>query len=227
MAKIPKAAFAGFISLTMASPALAADMANITFANFGQTTSSNSFVYARAGDTNTISLTDDIRFNILDLGAVGSYLTTGNLFASSTSAFFLNGLQFEQTGFSGGISFTSLAGNFLTATFTNATFSFDGDGGAASLISSDPVSPITYTSDFINVSGFSSRDFAFNLTGATPNFAVGDDGLGQPFTANLGGSFAGAGAVPEPASWAMLIIGFGLTGVAARRRRYSQISITA
>jgi hypothetical protein len=33
-----------------------------------------------------------------------------------------------------------------------------------------------------------------------------------PFTANVGG-------VPEPASWAMLIAGFGLVGAAARRRR--------
>lgn len=30
---------------------------------------------------------------------------------------------------------------------------------------------------------------------------------------------AGAGAVPEPASWAMMIMGFGLVGARARRRR--------
>jgi hypothetical protein len=29
----------------------------------------------------------------------------------------------------------------------------------------------------------------------------------------------GTGVVPEPASWAMLITGFGLVGAAARRRR--------
>jgi hypothetical protein len=29
------------------------------------------------------------------------------------------------------------------------------------------------------------------------------------------------GAIPEPASWAMLIAGFGLTGAALRRRRYA------
>jgi hypothetical protein len=31
----------------------------------------------------------------------------------------------------------------------------------------------------------------------------------------------GGGAVPEPASWAMLIAGFGLVGAASRRRRRS------
>jgi hypothetical protein len=36
---------------------------------------------------------------------------------------------------------------------------------------------------------------------------------------NGAGALGGAGAVPEPASWAMLITGFGLTGAAARRRR--------
>jgi hypothetical protein len=35
----------------------------------------------------------------------------------------------------------------------------------------------------------------------------------------VGGSGVGTLAVPEPASWAMLIAGFGLVGAAARRRR--------
>jgi hypothetical protein len=33
------------------------------------------------------------------------------------------------------------------------------------------------------------------------------------------GFLSGGGAIPEPASWAMLIAGFGLTGAAMRRRR--------
>nr|WP_310523920.1 PEPxxWA-CTERM sorting domain-containing protein [Polymorphobacter sp.] len=36
----------------------------------------------------------------------------------------------------------------------------------------------------------------------------------------------GTGAVPEPASWAMMIAGFGLVGAAARRRR-GQFAATA
>ncbi|MFN7175352.1 MAG: PEPxxWA-CTERM sorting domain-containing protein, partial [Thermaurantiacus sp.] len=36
-----------------------------------------------------------------------------------------------------------------------------------------------------------------------------------------GGGGGGGGVIPEPATWAMLIAGFGLVGGAARRRRAS------
>ncbi len=37
------------------------------------------------------------------------------------------------------------------------------------------------------------------------------------------GSFDGAGVVPEPASWALMIIGFGAVGTSMRRRRRSAV----
>ena len=40
-----------------------------------------------------------------------------------------------------------------------------------------------------------------------------------PDSAGLGPDIANIGAVPEPASWALLVAGFGLIGTAARRRR--------
>jgi hypothetical protein len=47
----------------------------------------------------------------------------------------------------------------------------------------------------------------------------------------LNGTLAAAppvvGEVPEPASWAMLIAGFGLVGAAARRRRAARLTLTA
>jgi len=49
---------------------------------------------------------------------------------------------------------------------------------------------------------------------STPIFDFATDGVGQAVFAYNGG-----GVVPEPASWAMLIAGFGLVGAAARRRR--------
>lgn len=44
---------------------------------------------------------------------------------------------------------------------------------------------------------------------------------GAPFLAAVTTSFeGGAGAVPEPATWAMMIMGFGVVGAAVRRRRH-------
>lgn len=59
--------------------------------------------------------------------------------------------------------------------------------------------------------GFATSDYRFNLWTRTGggNSGIADLALGQ-------GTF---GAVPEPASWAMLIVGFGLVGTAARRRQ--------
>jgi len=40
-------------------------------------------------------------------------------------------------------------------------------------------------------------------------------------------SFAGADAVPEPATWAMMIAGFGMVGLAARYRRHTPVRVSA
>lgn len=57
----------------------------------------------------------------------------------------------------------------------------------------------------------------FTGTGTTASF-----GVNETFGANNGGVFLDnlsvSGAVPEPATWALLIVGFGMVGVAARRR---------
>ena len=43
--------------------------------------------------------------------------------------------------------------------------------------------------------------------------------------ANRGEDFGPTGVVPEPASWAMMIAGFGLVGGAMRRRRESDLAV--
>jgi hypothetical protein len=54
----------------------------------------------------------------------------------------------------------------------------------------------------------------FGVVGATGPVVINwNGGLG------IIDNFSVAGAVPEPANWAMLIAGFGLVGAAARRRR--------
>ena len=64
------------------------------------------------------------------------------------------------------------------------------------------------------------------LTGSNGVFSIGGNGLNSTYylrtetvTLALSGS-----AVPEPESWAMLVIGFGFIGMASRRRRPSRLA---
>jgi hypothetical protein len=70
--------------------------------------------------------------------------------------------------------------------------------------------------DYIGVENISPGGLAlFSGSVTHPLFAAGTWTAGNTtITAT-----AATGAVPEPAAWAMLIAGFGLTGAAARRRR--------
>ncbi len=96
----------------------------------------------------------------------------------------------------------------------------------------DPSAPLANAlaanDDFptIGVSGFS-----YGLTAGLSYFAVStgfgnDDAGGYQLTISGPGdiTLGGGGVVPEPASWAMLIIGFGVVGGAMRRR---QAALTA
>jgi hypothetical protein len=84
------------------------------------------------------------------------------------------------------------------------------------------------------ISDVTTRDFAGTLLGPVGNslflnlvFRQGDPNgavlAGLPLQSlsvgNIQLNVTNISAVPEPASWAMLIIGFGLTGAALRRRR--------
>jgi len=63
---------------------------------------------------------------------------------------------------------------------------------------------------------YDARDYYGNQY-ETPGFTI---------TWNLkGSSFRKLGAVPEPASWALMLAGFGVTGAALRRRRLPSIQI--
>ena len=116
-----------------------------------------------------------------------------------------------------------------------------------------PGPAIGYFDSYSNLAFFDGRPALVTLDGAeisliacespscNDGFAFDNSMIVIPFaymyaTSNFGGivdfelyqqanwSMAPTGAVPEPASWAMLIAGFGLTGAAMRRRRVAIVS---
>lgn len=67
------------------------------------------------------------------------------------------------------------------------------------------------------VSGYGCCGSDFQFTNAASAF-VNDNAVGSSYTNYAFIDDGLTGAVPEPASWALLIVGFGLTGAAMRRR---------
>jgi len=86
-------------------------------------------------------------------------------------------------------------------------YAASGGGGFDVIQSPDPLNAV-----------FGAGPVLFTGTLAAPVFVIGTYELtdfnasGDSYTLNIA-------AVPEPASWAMLIAGFGLTGAAMRQRR--------
>jgi hypothetical protein len=71
--------------------------------------------------------------------------------------------------------------------------------------------------------GNSNQNFFYNQSGAEPYAQAGFAGIDGTVRYNTGNFLLPAirlngSVVPEPASWALMIVGFGLVGVAARRR---------
>jgi hypothetical protein len=120
--------------------------------------------------------------------------------------------NFAQPNFIGPVNFNLQPGqsfSWLFGTFTptggNAPpgqYSFFNAGAGVEIFNNaDPVNPVF---DFVNI--------AQTCPGQTPDCA---------FTRDV---IAAQGGVPEPAAWALMIAGFGLTGAAMRRR--SRVTVT-
>ena len=105
--------------------------------------------------------------------------------------------------------------NSVKYVINGTTFSL-GDRGANGGLGAIPGSSTYYVdaaTSFANSGGFSSL---FTLaTPASVDFYLFDDNLGD----NSGGVSLALAGVPEPASWALMIAGFGLVGGISRRRQ--------
>jgi hypothetical protein len=151
------------------------------------------------------------------------------------------GFSFVYTGPS-----TVIAGHTLTqdvtvllsGVFTDAYIQGKGTSGSVNL-SSGGASSVTFNSDIIDFSSMppGSAGFAFNLLAVSPSFGAGAGKSLNSFTANGGGNFefvpgsltgggggGGGGGIPEPATWAMMLLGAGGVGAMLRNRRRMALS---
>lgn len=132
----------------------------------------------------------------LDLGAVFQLVS-----ASVTDRVTSGG---GNGGFVGGVSdFTT---SYSLTAYTDATFTTT-IGSPVIVNKLAPVGP-TGPGDFLstaNLTGITARYVRYNVLGAAGG--------------NVGLSNISFNAVPEPSTWALLIVGFGMVGVAARRRK--------
>jgi hypothetical protein len=175
--------------------------------------------------------------------------------ALSTSAPVLTNGLFSQTFDSGTLSFTRTTPlfaldafghatgpaltNLLTVTFTNAVFTASQNGVTIGFAANTPLSTINFTSDFrqfTKADWLSNFDFALagNAASASMARATVDPNLTNvtgtrtlnSFRVTTTGTFA-ASAVPEPASWGMMLVGFAAIGFARRAdvRKFARITV--
>jgi hypothetical protein len=121
--------------------------------------------------------------------------------------------------------------NLLSGTFTNGTI-VGATGGRAGTFSASTGagSVITMVSDFLDLSAAGNHDLTIGLSSMTaPLGASSAQSALNTFRAATGGSFSSdsalvTAAIPEPASWALMVTGFGALGVAVRRRRKAVVT---
>ncbi len=165
---------------------------------------SGDFAYATGTSGAAASPALDASRYLYTSSAVGSGTATLSTFDLSSVSFYWGSIDsynsVDVLG-AGGVTLLSLGGSAFSPA--------NGDQSAA--ITNQR---IFFTAD----AGEVITGLRFNATGVA--FEIDD----------VAGAFAGGGSgstVPEPASWALMIAGFGLVGVGARRRRESMRSVAA
>jgi len=132
------------------------------------------------------------------------------------------------------VSFLGRTGtNILSGTFTGGTLSGQVRGLSPTFQVTIPASELNSTSDFYPPERFFLSNFSLGMSDANRGLQIGTNGRVANFNASSVGTFGALdiggnpSAVPEPGTWAMMILGFGLVGVAMRRRSSGVARVSA
>lgn len=208
--------------LTMAAGAsafAAAPAANAaTLLTFGQAGQGSPVTATTNGaQTQTTISATNVAVDITQLFGAGAAILPGvlNLNAVSTGAA-TNGAGVVAQMYSGTFSIMNGTFNWLSGTFTGASF---GSGSATTLTGSTPTFNVSFTSDYFAAIA-DPQAFSFSFANVMPALSICGTTT-CAFTSSISGTFSATAAVPEPATWGLMLLGFGAMGAVLRTRRRS------
>lgn len=139
---------------------------------------------------------------------------SGNIISNlSNISVFLNGAAFVGNGALYASSVDPSSG-FVSG---GGVVSLDGTANNFLFIDTDYPNDNNYHNFFYNISGLAAAEAAVDVVNGNAGGIVAYDSPALPGSLKV--TQASAAAVPEPATWAMFIGGFGLVGAGMRRRK--------
>ncbi|HEY2050985.1 MAG TPA: PEPxxWA-CTERM sorting domain-containing protein [Caulobacteraceae bacterium] len=214
----------------------------VTFAGFVQSSDATNISWTETGTTGgTLSASAPVYFTFDVTGLPAApMLATLSLTGTSTVAGSASGGNVFQGGIDGTFSITSATPidgttDLLDGTFTGAQISGPMDGNTTSIQDNLVLGSVTYTTglpksvlDF----GTDTSANAVSLSGTSLTvLALRGNSLAS-FDGVFAGNFAatsagpgGSGGVPEPATWAMMLMGAAAVGGVLRRARSTVLEV--
>ncbi len=153
---------------------------------------------------------------------------SGQFAVDGNNYFFIDGTSFTVTFDSPIAAFGFFAADLEDLVGINVTLNYDGGGSAAYNLGDvyGPYSGPFLASGSVHFLGFIDVDNPFASVVFSGVNAGGDFLAFDKFTIGDAAQVVNppSGVIPEPATWAMMIAGFGLVGGAMRRRRMAQLT---
>ena len=235
-----KILIAAAFGLAASIAAVAPAQATTTFADFHAKNSSANIQLVGLSLTSGAPIVFNFKTPLLAL--LGDLQAKLSLSAGETGAIsfgplalatFTGSFSFTYTGpsITAGGTTVNPGDNLLSGTFGDAVFT--GSGSAASVIdsnaSSSPTAFVSFSSDFLTFDPIGDENFGLALSSVSPPVSVVAGAL-TPFTGVVVGTFGadiltgGGGGTPEPATWALMLVGFGAIGAATRHRARTAVA---